>query len=104
MAPNKWLPEPTGTGSGCWLNTKKRVLTRGNTGAPEGIRTPNLLIRRSMRWVRNDPQRSLSGVEPCVMILVDGLMVDRVAVSVAVSLLIMWRTIPRSKLAKRHPI
>ena len=38
------------------------------------------------------------------MILVDGLMVDRVAVSVAVSLLIMWRTMPRSKLAKRHPI
>jgi hypothetical protein len=45
----------------------------------------DLLIRRSIQRVRGDPQRSLSGVALCVMILVDGLIVDRVAVSVAVS-------------------
>ena len=47
------------------------------------------LIRRSVQTVRDGPQRSLSGVESCVMILVDGLIVDRVAVSVAVSSSIM---------------
>jgi hypothetical protein len=35
---------------GCWLNTKKRALARGNTGAPGGIRTPNLLIRSQMLY------------------------------------------------------
>jgi hypothetical protein len=47
------------------------------------------LIRRSIRRVRDSPQRSLSGVESCAMILVDGLIVGRVAVSVAVDSLIM---------------
>jgi hypothetical protein len=46
-------------------------------------------IRKSIRRVRDGPQSSLSGVELCVMILVDGLIVDWVAVSVAVSSLIM---------------
>jgi hypothetical protein len=64
---------------------KKVPLTRGDTGAPGGIRTPNLLIRRSIRRVRGGPRRSLSGVGSCVMILVDGLIVDWVAVGVAVN-------------------
>jgi hypothetical protein len=67
----------------------KSRLTRENTGAPGGIRTRNLLIRRSIRRVRDGPQWSLSGVESCLMILVDGVIVDRVAVSVAVSSSIM---------------
>ena len=64
---------------------EKAHLTRSDNGAPGEIRTPNLLIRRSIRRVHTGPPRSLSGVGSCVMILVDGLIVDRVAVSVAVS-------------------
>jgi hypothetical protein len=87
---------------------KEEALTTENTGAPGGIRTPNLLIRRSIRRVRDGSQRSLSGVESCVMILVDGLIVGRVAVSVAVSSLIMRSVImdpaqvPRACLVPLH--
>jgi hypothetical protein len=52
----------------------------------------NHLLRRSIRRVRDGPQWSLSRVESCLMILVDGVIVDRVAVSVAVSSSIMKRT------------
>jgi hypothetical protein len=56
---------------------------------PRTAVTTHSQIRRSVRRVRDGPQSSLSGVELCVMILVDGLIVDWVAVSVAVSSLIM---------------
>ena len=62
--------------------------------APGGIRTPNLLIRRSIRRVRDGPRRSQLGVGSCVMIFVDRLILDRVAVSVAVNASIMWCTMP----------
>jgi hypothetical protein len=68
---------------------KKMHLTRGDNGALGGIRTPNLLIRRSIRRVRDGPPWFLLGGRLCVMILVDGLIVDRVAVSVAVNSSIM---------------
>jgi hypothetical protein len=55
----QWLPEPTCTGRGCWLNQRKRDLTRPNIGAPGGIRTPNLLIRRSARGVHCRTPRSI---------------------------------------------
>jgi hypothetical protein len=53
-------PKPTGTGCGCWLNTKKRPLTRSNAGAPGGIRTPNLLIRRPLKIIHLRPSPSRS--------------------------------------------
>ena len=46
-------------------------------------------IRRSIRRVRDGPPWFLLGGRLCVMILVDGLIVDRVAVSVAVNSSIM---------------
>ena len=46
----QWLPEPARTGRGRWLSAKKKALTRENTGAPGGIRTPNLLIRSQMLY------------------------------------------------------
>jgi hypothetical protein len=46
---------------------------------------PNLLIHRSIRGVHDGPRWSLSGVGSCVMILVDRLILDWVAVSVAVN-------------------
>src|SRR5215211_3592142 len=42
----------------------KHALTRLNTGAPGGIRTPNLLIRRSRPSVRTGPTSRPSHSEP----------------------------------------
>jgi hypothetical protein len=42
---------------------KKEGLTRQHAGAPGGIRIPDLLIRRSIRRVRDGPKRSRRGNE-----------------------------------------
>jgi excisionase family DNA binding protein len=49
------LREPTRSRRRCWIISKKRALTRQYIGAPGGIRTPNLLIRRSRPGVRPGP-------------------------------------------------
>ena len=64
-------------------------LEQGDHAASGLAASLGLLVRRSIRRVHTGPRRSLSGVGSCVMILVDGLIVDRVAVSVAVNLSIM---------------
>jgi hypothetical protein len=46
---------------------------------------PNLVIRRSIRSDHGGPPWSLSGVGSCVMILADELILDWVAVSVALN-------------------
>ena len=43
-------PRVRRTWRGCWIASKKRALTRENTGAPGGIRTPNLLIRSNAEF------------------------------------------------------
>ena len=65
---------------------KKMHLTRGDNGAPGGIRTPNLLIRRSTRGVSSRTPRSVSRGKRAPLVPDRLAPSGRVAVSVAVSL------------------